>query len=104
LSDDAFARFPREWKLPLIIRTQGEYNYRLKPAPSILPTTNPEDETPDSSNGVRLTVDQFRGTGQNADVKLERKSFHRHSIVVQLSRVNGRLLWRFPACEHVVDQ
>ena len=107
-NDDVFVSLSQTGNSPLIIRTQGEYNYRvnLRGGLNIADLTNPEDEIAVLVDGVRLTADQFRAVlGQNAiDVKISGDLSPNSVVEVQLSRVNRGRLSEVPGqLEYVVD-
>ncbi|MDB4562974.1 hypothetical protein N9113_05065, partial [Akkermansiaceae bacterium] len=107
-NDNVFATLTESGNSSLIIRTQGEFNYRmnLRSGLNIADLTNPEDEIAVYVDGVRLSSDQFRAVlGQNAiDLKLNGDLLPSSVVEVQLARVtNGRISEVQGQREYVVD-
>ena len=95
-NDDVFATLTESGNSDLIIRTQGEFNYRmiLRSGLNIADLTNPEDEIAVFVDGVRLGSDQFRAVlGQNAiDLKIDGNLSRTSVVEVKLARVTrGRI-------------
>ena len=107
-NDNVFASLTATGNSPLIIRTQGEFNYRmrLRSGLNIANLTNPEDEISVIVDGVRLTSDQFRAViGQNAiDLKIDGNLSTNSVVEAQLSRVTrGRVSEVLGQREYVIN-
>ena len=107
-NDNVFATLTETGNSSLIIRTQGEFNYRmrLRSGLNIADLTDPEDEIGVFVDGVRLGNDQFRAVlGQNAiDLKLDGDLAPTSVVDVQLARVTrGRISEVQDQRQYVVD-
>jgi hypothetical protein len=107
-NDNVFATLTESGNSSLIIRTQGEFNYRmhLRSGLNIADLTDPEDEIGVFVDGVRLGSDQFRAVlGQNAiDLKIDGDLTPSSVVEVQLSRVTrGRISEVQGQRQYVVD-
>ena len=107
-NDNVFASLTESGNSSLIIRTQGEFNYRLRlrSGLNIADLTNPEDQISVLVDGVHLSSDQFRAVqGQNAvDLKIDGDLSADRVVEVQLSRVTrGRISEVLGQRHYVVD-
>jgi hypothetical protein len=107
-NDNVFASLTSTGNSPLIIRTEGEFNYRmrLRSGLNIADLTNPEDEIAVIVDGVRLSSDQFRAViGQNAiDLKIDGDLSPSSVVEAQLLRVTRGRVSEVPGQrEYVID-
>jgi hypothetical protein len=95
-NDDVYVALEEVGNSPLVVRTGGEFNYRLnlRSGLQIADLTDPEDEINVLVDGVPLSKDRFRAVlGQNAlDLMIDGDLTEDTVIEVQLERVTrGRV-------------
>ena len=96
-NDNVFASLAAFGNSPLIIRTEGEFNYRmrLRGGLNIATLTNPADEISVTVDGNQLSNNQYRAVlDQNAiDLKISGNLSSESVVEAQITRVNrGRVL------------
>jgi Ca2+-binding RTX toxin-like protein len=107
-NDNVFASLAAFGNSPLIIRTEGEFNYRmrLRGGLNIATLTNPADEISVTVDGNQLSNNQYRAVlDQNAiDLKISGNLSSESIVEAQITRVNrGRVSEIEGQREYVID-